>query len=65
MGVDHTADQGLGADDEERTDAYAGEGEARDTGGPAADLGEDNWVGDKAKIEDSIDGRNIEIPKNA
>ena len=62
MGVDHAADEGFGGDDDEGADADAGEGETGDGGRPAADLGEDEGVGDEAEVEDSVDDGDVDVP---
>lgn len=63
--VDHAAEEGFGADDEEGADADADEGEAGDAGGPAAALGEDDGVGDEAEVEDAVDDGDIDVPEDA
>lgn len=65
VAVDDAADERLAADDDERADADAAEGEAADAGGPAAALGEDDGVGDEAEVEDAIDDGDVDVPEDA
>lgn len=62
VGVDQAAEEGFAGDDEEGADADAGEGEAGDAGGPAAELGEDDGVGDEAEVEDAVDDGDVDVP---
>ena len=65
MGVDHTADEGFGADDKEAADGEAGEGEPGEAEGPVAGAGEDDGVGDEAEVEDAVDDGNVDVPEDA
>lgn len=53
--VDHLPDQTGGADYYHAPDADAGKREPADADGPAAQVGEDDGVGDEAEVEDAVD----------
>ncbi len=65
VSVDHAADEGFGADDEEAADGEAGEGEAGEAEGPVAGAGEDDGVGDEAEVEDAVDDGDVDVPEDA
>ena len=59
MGLDHLSKYWLTSKDTEATDSNTEKRKACDAVGPAANVFENDWVGDEAKIENTIDDANV------